>query len=220
MTTPVELKCPKCGALLAMEDVNMATDMALCRACNKISRFSDLVQEERDEEILDSIPRRMSVVKTARGLEVTYKKPKGAGFFILLFSVIWNAITYSILFAMMGKMTHEGLFGQLFLIPFVLVGFGTLLSAVYVLFGRMTLTLTPGRGELFRGVGSLGRRQQFLLAKDARVSIEASNMQQNHKVLNKIVVDQPDGKPFEFGTGIAEKEAQQYVAALLRQMRG
>lgn len=26
MTTPVELKCPKCGALLAMEDVNMATD--------------------------------------------------------------------------------------------------------------------------------------------------------------------------------------------------
>ena len=93
MTTPVELKCPMCGALLAMEDVNMATDMALCRACNKISRFSELVQEERDEEILDSIPRRMSVTKTARGLEVTYRKPKGAGFFLLLFALIWNAIT-------------------------------------------------------------------------------------------------------------------------------
>lgn len=84
----------------------------------------------------------------------------------------------------------------------------------------MTLTLAPGRGELFRGVGSLGRRQQFFLAKDARVSIETSNIQQNHKVLNKIVVEQPDGKPFEFGTGIAEEEAQQYAAALLRQMRG
>lgn len=94
------------------------------------------------------------------------------------------------------------------------------LGAVYVLFGRMTLTLSPGTGELFRGVGSLGRRQQFLLAKDSRISIEASNIQQNNKVLNKIVVEQPDGKPFEFGTGIAEKEAQQYVAALLRQMRG
>lgn len=220
MTTPVELKCPKCGGLLAIEDVNMATDMALCRGCNKISRFSELVQEERDEEILDSIPRRMSVAKTVRGLEVTYRKPKGVGFLLLLFALIWNTITYVAMFAMMGKMTHEGLFGQLFLIPFVLVGFGTFLGAVYVLFGRMTLTLTPGRGELFRGVGSLGRRQQFFLAKDARVSIEASNIQQNHKVLDKIVVEQPDGKPFGFGTGIAEKEAQQYAAALLRQMRG
>lgn len=150
MTTPVELKCPMCGALLAMEDVNMATDMALCRACNKISRFSELVQEERDEEILDSIPRRMSVTKTARGLEVTYRKPKGAGFFLLLFALIWNAITYTAIFVMMGKMAHESLFGQLFLIPFVLVGFGTFLGAVYVLFGRMTLTLSPGTGELFR----------------------------------------------------------------------
>lgn len=220
MTTPVELKCPTCGVLLAMEDVNMATDMALCRACNKISRFSDLVQEERDKEILDSIPRRMSVAKTARGLEVTYRRPKGMGFFLLLFALIWNAITYTAVFAMMGKTDHEDLFGQLLLIPFVLVGAGAFLGAVYVLFGRMTLTLTPGRGELFRGVGSLGRRQQFFLAKDARVSIEASNIQQNNKVLNKIVVEQPDGKPFEFGTGIAEEEAQQYAAALLRQMRG
>lgn len=161
MTTPVELKCPMCGALLAMEDVNMATDMALCRACNKISRFSELVQEERDEEILDSIPRRMSVTKTARGLEVTYRKPKGAGFFLLLFALIWNAITYTAIFVMMGKMAHESLFGQLFLIPFVLVGFGTFLGAVYVLFGRMTLTLSPGTGELFRGLGAWAAASSF-----------------------------------------------------------
>lgn len=112
MTTPVELKCPTCGALLAMEDVNMATDMALCRACNKISRFSDLVQEERDEKILDSIPRRMSVLKTARGLEVTYRRPKGVGFFLLLFALIWNAITYVAVFAMMGETGHGGYSGN------------------------------------------------------------------------------------------------------------
>lgn len=34
------------------------------------------------------------------------------------------------------------------------------------------------------------------------------------------VVEQPGGKPFEFGAGIAGAEARQYVAALLRQMRG
>lgn len=219
MTTSVELKCPRCGAVLAMEDVNMATDMALCRACNQISRFSDLVQEERDEDILDSMPRRMRVVKTARGLEVTYKKPKGSGFFLLFFSLVWNSLTYFFLFMVMGKIPHEIWFFKLFFIPFILIGLGTLLGAVYVLFGHMTLILAPGRGELFRGLGNVGRRQQFLLAKDSRISIESSNIQQNHRVLEKIVVEQPGRKPFEFGTGIAETEAQQYVAAILRQMR-
>jgi len=57
------------------------------------------------------------------------------------------------------------------------------------------------------------------LAKDARITIEDSSMRQNDRVLHKIVVEQPGGKPFQFGTGIAEEEAQQYVAALLRQMR-
>lgn len=220
MTTSVELKCPACRAPLAMEDVNMATDMALCRACSGISKFSALVQEKQDEDILDDIPRRVKVVKTARGLEVTYKKPKGAGFFFLFFSLVWNAVTYGALFGSLDQMTHENLIGQLFLIPFILVGLGTFLGAVYVLFGHMTLTLHPGRGELFRGVWSLGRRQQFLLAQDARISLEASRIQQNHRMLEKIVVEQPDGKPFEFGTGIAETEARQYMAAFLRQMRG
>ena len=84
----------------------------------------------------------------------------------------------------------------------------------------MMLILTPGRGELFRGVGNLGRRQQFLLEKGSRISIEASSMRRNDEVLDKIVVGVPDGKTFEFGTGIEEVEAQQYVAALLRKMRG
>lgn len=148
MAIHTEWKCPACGAFLAMEDVNMAADMVLCRSCNKISKFSEIVQEERDEEILDSIPRRMSVTKTARGLEITYKKPKGVGLFLLMFSIFWNSVTCVALFAVMKEMSCENLFGLLFLIPFVLVGAGTFAGAFYVLFGRMTLILTPGRGGI------------------------------------------------------------------------
>lgn len=110
MAINIEWKCPAYGALLAMEDVNTATDMALCRTCNKISKFSEIVQEERDEEILDSIPRRMSVTKTARGLEITYKKPKGAGLFLLMFSIFWNSVICVALFAVMREMPCENLF--------------------------------------------------------------------------------------------------------------
>lgn len=203
-----------------MENVNMATDMALCRICKKVSKFSELVQEKRDEEILESLPRRMKVMKTARGLEVTYKKPKIVGFLYLFFSLFWNAVTYGLLLVMMNTKAGSNMVGQLFCIPFMLIGLGMFLATVYALFGRITLTLTPGRGELFRGVGNLGRRQQFVLGKDCRISVEVGPIQQNHKTLDKIVVEQPSGKPFEFGTEIAERKAQLYVAALLRQMRG
>ena len=52
MTAPVELRCPQCGAPLAMEDVNVAADVILCRSCNCTGKFSDLVREKNDEEIL------------------------------------------------------------------------------------------------------------------------------------------------------------------------
>ncbi|MCC8091828.1 hypothetical protein [Akkermansia sp.] len=136
-----------------------------------------------------------------------------------MFSVFWNSVTCVALFAVMREMSCENLFELLFLIPFVLVGAGTFTGAFYVLFGRMTLILIPGRGELFRGVGSLGRRQQFLLEKDSCISIEASSIRRNHEVLNKIVVGQPDGKTFEFGTGIEEAAAQQYLSSWLLNIR-
>lgn len=219
MAAPIELKCPQCGFPLAMEDVNVTADIVLCRSCNCAGRFSELVQEGRDEKMLESVPPRMNVVKTPRGLEVTYRKSKAMGFFFLFFALFWDGFLSVFLFSSFGNGKNVNLVEQLFFLPFILVGIGMLATAVYVLFGRMTLTLNPGKGELFRGVGDMGRRQKFVLAKDACISIEDCNMRQNNRVLHKIVVGQPGGKPFQFGTGIAEDEAQEYVAALLRQMR-
>ena len=48
MTAPVELRCPQCGAPLAMEDVNVAADVILCRSCNCTGKFSELFQVNND----------------------------------------------------------------------------------------------------------------------------------------------------------------------------
>lgn len=228
MTTPANLKCPQCGAPLSMEDVNVSTDVIFCRSCNHVGKFSEMVQENEDGGILDQVPTRLKVVKTARGLEVTYKASKLMGIFFLFFAVFWNGITYAVMFSELTK-AGSGTFERLFCLPFMLVGAGMLVAAVYVLFGGMRLTLQPGRGELFRGVGGIGRRRQFVLTKDARISLEESRVMRTQgtplmgasyrKILYKIVVTQPVGKPLEFGAGINEYNVQQYIAALLRQMR-
>lgn len=201
-----------------MEDVNVAADVVLCRSCHWIGKFSDMVQENEDGSVLDQVPARLKVVKTARGLEMTYRRSKAAGIAMLLFTLFWNGVTYGFLFSMLGSNDHE-MSGYLFISVFMLLGFGAFLFTMYVLFGCMKLTLNPGKGELFRGVCGVGRRQPFLLVKDACISIEESGMQEDSRRLFKIVVTQPVGKSLEFGTSIVEDDARRYVAALLRQMR-
>ena len=35
-----EYKCPSCGAAISLDDVNVAKDIALCRACGRSTAFS------------------------------------------------------------------------------------------------------------------------------------------------------------------------------------
>ena len=43
MPTPT---CLKCGRVIASDDINVAQDVAYCRACNLSQRLSDLTDDE------------------------------------------------------------------------------------------------------------------------------------------------------------------------------
>ena len=50
---------------------------------------------------------------------------------------------------------------------------------------------------------------KFFPGRDVYKRQEESSIRRNHGTLYKMVVEQPGGKPFEFGTGIEEAEARQ-----------
>lgn len=37
--------CPACGQAIAVEDINISEGVGLCRACGKLSRLSDIVEQ-------------------------------------------------------------------------------------------------------------------------------------------------------------------------------
>lgn len=209
------MKCPQCNTLLLQEDMNPSTNVVLCRSCNKVSKFTD-IDESRDEENLGPLPARIKVAKTMRGLEVRYRKTKLPGIVLLFFGLLWNSFISAVIFASLrdGKDTVSILFFS----PFILIGLLVTLGTVYQLFGSMILTLNPGKGELFRGVGSIGRRQRFLLEENARITIEKSIPRNSNRILLTIVVEQPKGKPFKFGTDMHDG-VQNYIVAILKKMR-
>lgn len=85
---------------------------------------------------------------------------------------------------------------------------------MFLLFGAAKLALRPGRGELFRGLWGVGRRQRFLLAKGARIALEDEG---GGRVL--VSVEQPSGRPFLFAMTAMDTEMGKYLAAVLRQWR-
>ncbi len=214
--------CPHCGAVIPADDVNVAQDVALCRGCGQTSRFSDLVRDEEEATVnLDKIPERISVLKTMNGLEVSCKFKKGTAIFLIAFALIWDAVvSIFVVQCITGFMNGRAdWFTAVFMIPFIVIGVAVPLLAVYVLFGRMKLTLNPGRGELFYGLCGIGRHKSFLLSKEARILIEMSDIQQNNRQMEEIVIEQAGDKPFKFGAMLDDREALNYLVAVLKAMR-
>ncbi len=228
MTQSQPLNCPHCGAVIGLEDVNVSTDVALCRQCQAVHSFAKLRSQHQDDSILDTIPNRVTVTQGINGVELVYKRPKTAGIAIGVFGLGWSSFVGIFATEMFSgeSYTINGVeksgvdtMTLLFLLPFVLVGIGMLCAAVYQLFGAIKLTVRPGHAELFRGIGSIGRRQKFLLSKDKEIAVVDSNISQNHRVLKMIEVEQPEGDSFCFGTALHGEPAQEYFAAVLRSMR-
>lgn len=223
MTAPLQLNCPKCGAPILPENVNVARNVFLCRACSRTGKFLELMEPGKEEGIPEIVPRGVSTAKNMNGIVVRCRRMKKEGFFLLLFSLIWNAMISCFLYVMASgkpytlngvKKTGMDETAMLFMFPFVLAGAVFLLGVVFLLFGAAKLTLRPGRREWFRGLWGVGRRQRFLLAQGARIALEEGA---GGKVL--VSVEQPAGGPFIFGMAAMDMEMGKYLAAVLRQWR-
>lgn len=230
MTAPAALKCPVCRAPLALEDVNVEKDMVLCRSCSHMGTLSEISREKDDERVLETVPCHISVFKTMHGLVLSCRRPKKYGFFLLIFALFWDFIVSCFLYVMVSGKSYtvngvektgidDGTL--LFLIPFLLVGIVALLAAVVLLFGGMKLTLNPGRGELFRGIGPIGIRRRFRLAKDTRIMLEErmSSGSSGSTAMKEISIRQTDGKPFRFGRTLVDEDMLEFIAATLRKWR-
>ncbi len=229
--TTKKWRCPHCGESIPTQDINVAANLALCRACGVPSRFEHLVedlQDSVDTAILDEVPKGVKVEKTVRGLEVTLKNKKSSGAFFIVFALTWNTVIGGFTYNMLSGGTYElngvetvgvNATALMMLIPFGLVGLGLLTVAIYFLFGCIRLILGDGKGMLFYGVGEIGRRKTFLLNPDTRVAIKASAIRENHRQLSDVVISNTGEKPVKFGAFIKNEDIYNYLVAIIKAMR-
>ena len=117
-----EYKCPLCGAAIKIDNVNAATDIALCRACGKTSAFSLVCGAAQISlDCLTSPPRCIRVESSFDGAtSIRYRTASAALLFLIPFTAVWSGGS---MFGIYGTQMIKGHFDMaksLFGIPFLL----------------------------------------------------------------------------------------------------
>jgi hypothetical protein len=207
--------CPFCRAGIGMNDVNVATDVALCRSCGKTMSFAMIAGPAQiDMDLLDKPPKGIKVQREyGGGTAISYHRLSPALFFLIPFTAAWSGFSMAGIY---GSQLREGKFdmaASLFGLPFL---FGTcvLLTVIaYLLFGKLMVAMRDGKGLVFVGIGPIGWTRRFQYDRSSIVSMRLTNISHNHVRQQGICV-RTDGKDFTFGTMLKD-DAKEYVAAAI-----
>ncbi|HRT04515.1 MAG TPA: hypothetical protein P5204_02345 [Kiritimatiellia bacterium] len=213
--------CPNCGQELPLADVNVARDVALCRACNYTGSFlaASTVPRLTDEELARP-PKRVSLKREfGDALTVVCRPRRGTLWFLVPFTAFWSGISMAGIY---GSQIVRGAFDpklSLFGLPF-LAGTVVLVTIIlYCLFGRTAVTLSKGRIRVFTGLFGVGRTRELECGPGTTVTIGQSGYRVNNVTQPEIVVASGE-RQLKFGAMAIPNDALPYVAAVLRRAAG
>ncbi len=212
---PEEHLCPNCQRLIPMDDINVSTDIALCRGCGKTFSFS-MIRESGVllNQSLANPPRYVRIEEHFPGQKtIRYKRIPGVVLFLIPFTAVWSGFSMWGLYIQPLMQDPIDWSRMLFGIPFLL-GTIVLVSVIlFCLFGKWVITLDNGNGMVFVGLGPIGRTRTFRYGRDTLVSLKNSGISQNNVPLKGICI-RNEQEELIFGSSIEEK-SKLYIAALI-----
>ncbi len=218
------LICPQCAAPIEPADVNVATDVAFCRGCSKAFSLSGAVA--------DHTMASLGLARPKRGPIDINNPPKGAWFhdlgsefrfgastrsciaiFLVPFMLVWSGASIGGIY---GSQIVNGKFDpllSLFGIPFLLGSIFFWGVAIMSIWGRIEVTIRGDDGELFTGVGPIGRRRKFKCSDISFVGEQLQHTQKNSYY--EVVLS--GATRIKFGSMLNE-ERRHFITEVLRTM--
>ena len=138
-----EFSCPFCQSSIPAADVNVATNLALCRTCGATSSFEQVAEPSRVSlDCLTNPPRWIRSMRNARqARRIVYRRVSLALLFLVPFTVAWSGFSMS---AIYGTQIRKGVFDlqqSLFGLPFLLGTVVLLALIAFCAFGRWEVRL-------------------------------------------------------------------------------
>jgi hypothetical protein len=155
--------CPKCRAEIPLEDVNVATDVALCRQCGETWSYVELLADSKAVKFNFLTPPSGAWFReqSPNSFEVGVTTRSAVAFFLVPFMCVWSGFSLGAIYGTQVVKREFNLGMSLFGTPFILGSllFGT--QAVMAVCGKVVVSIDGNQGILFMGVGPIGWRRRF-----------------------------------------------------------
>lgn len=158
-----KLVCLKCRSEIPLSDVNVSTDIALCRQCGQTWSYADLLADKESAEIDTMAPPKGAWFHEVPpcSFEVGVSTRSAAALFLVPFMCVWSGFSLGGIYGSQFMKGQFNLTMSLFGIPFVL---GTLLFgsiALMTVCGKVVVRVDGENGTVFTGVGPIGWRRRL-----------------------------------------------------------
>jgi len=235
--------CPECNAALPAEAINIAEGVALCGICGQLLRLSDVLDatetHEEFERWVNGPPSGCSIENFGNEFKFTASLQSAAGFLgSLAMCLFWNGIvSVFVSVAISGlwlnlvgdpphwfpapKMNNKPMslgmtiFLCLFLTPFLVIGFGMLMSVLATAMGRIQVIVRPREGKVLTGFGPFNWPQRFDPREVRSVTEGLSSWTNNDEHQPQIHIDAD--KMVKFGS-LLRDERRKWLRAMLREL--
>jgi hypothetical protein len=153
----MQVSCPSCGTVIPADDLNISTDLALCRACGKTFRLSENIDDLTSSgPDLAAPPAGVEYEPLADGFRISAATRSWTALFIVPFTCVWSGISLSGIY---GKQLTSGQFvlsASLFGLPF-LIGSCFLISwCAMLVAGKVIVTRRADTLSVFTGLAGIG----------------------------------------------------------------
>ena len=218
--------CPECGANVPLADMNVAADVALCRACGTRSRIAELRESGGDatdyKALSGPTPKHVKVVRDLNDpsgkVELRYWKFSPVVLFLIPFTCVWSGMSIGVIYG--SQIVKHALDWKLSLfgIPF-LIGTVVLVGVILnLLFARRRLVLERGHGTYSAKVFGIGRTRHFDLNRETKLSVDQAAMQPKGGVCN-FMIRVKNGNLSEKVCSYWDEDALDYALAMMKRYR-
>jgi hypothetical protein len=212
----IDLVCPLCRSAIAIEDINVATDIALCRRCGKTFSFSELVGASAGAvPDLTAPPDGAWFEPLADGFRTGATTRSWMAVYLVPFTCVWSGMSLGGIY---GKQISSGHFdpaSSLFGLPFLIGSVFLIGYCLMTTMGKVELSQRSGNLSVFTGVGPLGWTRNYLWSD---FSLAREETRQNGFNWNRrgAVIILEGKRRAAFGTMLSE-ERRYFVLSVLRQ---
>jgi hypothetical protein len=210
----MKITCPECHTEIPLDDVNVSTDIALCRKCGETFSFSELNEDGAMVDVnLSPPPSGTWSHSQGNGFEVGATTRSALAFLLVPFTMIWSGISLGGIY---GSQIAHGKFvltQSLFGLPFPVGSLVLIPITLMSIFGKVVVRGSGDEGSVFMGLGPAGWTRRFRWSEIKKVHLSETRWQQNGRNL-PLLEFAGDNKSLRFGSQLSENRRNFMLAAL------